>query len=101
MPQGPCACGGVYARYAAEGPAWTAMDSEHVLLRTDLPLRAARVQLERIERAYSALDALLRPPGAGPGADVQPVELVLFERLVDYRALIPNESVASYRHDSA
>ncbi len=84
---------------AAGGSEWRELTSEHFVLRTDYPDWAAREALRSFDRSARALIALALPAGAHPPRDR--IEVIAFEHIEDYQALIDNKLRAAAFHTNS
>ncbi|MBK8252050.1 MAG: hypothetical protein IPK82_05215 [Polyangiaceae bacterium] len=75
------------------GPPWVETKSAHFVVKTDLPIDEAKRIAQEAEVARVALLAAL---GAPPGEESSPVELIVFERLVDFEKLGPRPGLRGF-----
>src|SRR5689334_589400 len=76
---------------ARGGGRWIELSSAHFRMRTDVGPGRARATLADFEASYAALSSGVLPwRGGPPGAIEPPMEIVLFDRDDDFRALAPD-----------
>src|SRR3954471_5452656 len=78
---------------AAGGASWREITTEHFVVETDYPDWAAKQALETFDQIARALLKLALPAGAHAPHDR--LEVVLFEHLDDFQAIIDNTHLSA------
>ena len=88
------------------GPPWIELTSAHFVVKTDVDRYTARKIVGELERSHAALAYAIRrpvtlgqtpkPPAQPVGERETPVEVVVFERVADFRQVAPRNAGAFF-----